>query len=159
MTRVLSFHALFVLALGFVCIEARAATAPSESSARSPSPSVLFARACEALEAGDLDGAESTLLTLRQALPERPEPRMLESLLALRRTKPALGWREAFIQAWNGIGRPDLRDSPLLPKDPEPLATARAPRRSGSRSCRPSSASWWPSPSVLMPWRSRQTCW
>lgn len=139
MTRVLSFHGrswhlarplcrtLFVLALGPLCLEARAATAPSEASAQAPSPSVLFTRACAALEAGDLVGAERTLLTLRQTLPERPEPRMLESLLALRRTRPSLGWRDAFIQAWNDVGRPDLRDSPFLPKDPEPLATGPSP--------------------------------
>ena len=139
MTRVLSFHgrswhlarnlgrALFVLALGPLSLQARAATAPAEASAQAPSPSVLFARACAALEAGDLEGAESTLLTLRQTLPERPEPRLLESLLALRRTRPALGWREAFIQAWNDTGRPDLRESPFLPKDPEPPATGPGP--------------------------------
>lgn len=139
MTRALSLHgrswhlarylcrALFVLALGPLCLHARAATAPSGASEQAPSPSVLFARACAALEAGDLDGAESDLLTLRQTLPERPEPRMLESLLALRRTRPSLGWRDAFIQAWNSIGRPDLRDSSFLPKDPEPLATGPSP--------------------------------
>ncbi|OJH37512.1 hypothetical protein BON30_28490 [Cystobacter ferrugineus] len=93
-------------------------------SAQTSSPSELLTRACSALEAGDLDGAAGHILTLRQTLPERPEPRLLESLLALRRTRPSLGWREAFLQAWNGIGRPDFRDSPLLPEkmlEPDPL--------------------------------------
>ncbi|WNG54826.1 hypothetical protein F0U59_08615 [Archangium gephyra] len=139
MTRVLSLHgrswhlarnlrrALFVLALGPLCLEARAAPAPSEASARAPASSVLFARACDALEAGDLDGAASHILTLRQTLPERPEPRLLESLLALRRTRPSLGWHDAFIQAWNSIGRPDFRESPWLPEEEEPLATGPGP--------------------------------
>ncbi|WNG14343.1 hypothetical protein [Cystobacter fuscus] len=112
-------HALLALTLGPWCLEAAAAPAQARVSAQSPSSSVLLTRACEALEAGDLDGAEGHILTLRQTLPERPEPRLLESLLALRRTRPSLGWREAFLQAWNGIGRPDFRDSPLLPEDPQ----------------------------------------
>ncbi|HEX5748324.1 MAG TPA: hypothetical protein VFZ09_18940 [Archangium sp.] len=139
MTRLFSFHSrswhltyhlsrtLLVLALGSLCLEARAAPAPSETSAQAPSPSVLFTRACDALETGDLDGAASHILTLRQTLPESPEPRLLESLLALRRTKPALGWRDAFIQAWNDIGRPDFRESSVLPEDTEPHATGPSP--------------------------------
>ncbi|WNG23835.1 hypothetical protein F0U62_07180 [Cystobacter fuscus] len=111
-------QALLALTLGPWCLEAAAAPAPARVSAQTPSPSELLTRACAALEAGDLDGAAGHILTLRQTLPERPEPRLLESLLALRRTRPSLGWREAYLQAWNGIGRPDFRDSSLLPEDP-----------------------------------------
>jgi hypothetical protein len=92
-------RALFFLALGPLCLEACAATAPSKTSAEVPSPSVArFVRACDALEAGNLDGAASDILTLRETLPERPEPRLLESLLSLRRTRPDLGWRDAFLR-------------------------------------------------------------
>jgi hypothetical protein len=61
MTRALPFHgrpwhlahhlcrALFVLASGPLCLQARAAAAPSQA----PSPSVLFTLACDALEAGE----------------------------------------------------------------------------------------------------------
>nr|WP_203402577.1 hypothetical protein [Archangium violaceum]QRK04154.1 hypothetical protein JQX13_28205 [Archangium violaceum] len=138
MTRDLWFHgrswrlprslcrALLVLALGPLGLQARAASAPSEVSAPSRSP---FVRACAALESGNLDGAASDILTLRQLLPERPEPRLLQSLLDLRRTRPELGWRDAFLQAWNDIGRPDFRDSPLLEEDPEPAATGPSPEQ------------------------------
>ncbi len=123
-------RALFVLALGPLCLEACAATAPSKTSAEVPAPSVVrFVRACDALEAGNLDGAASDILTLREALPERPEPRLLESLLSLRRTRPDLGWRDAFLQAWNGIGRPDFRESPFLQDDPEPRPTGPSPEQ------------------------------
>lgn len=105
-------RALFLLVLGPLCLEARAATTPAET----------FVHACAALDAGNLDSAASDIRTLRQALPERPEPRLLESLLALRRTQPGLGWRDAFLQAWNGLGRPDFTDSPWLQEDPEPRA-------------------------------------
>ncbi|WP_158502115.1 hypothetical protein [Vitiosangium sp. GDMCC 1.1324] len=124
------YRALFVLALGSVGLEARAATAPSEASAQSPSP---FVRACNALEAGNLDGAESELFTLRQLLPENPEARLLGRLVALRRTRPELGWRDAFIQAWNDIGRPDFKNSPLLEEDPEPRPTGPSPEETWER--------------------------
>jgi hypothetical protein len=67
------------------------------------------------LDAGDLDGAARHLRTLQETKPGLPESRLLEALLTLRRERPALGWHEAFIQAWNDAGRPDLRDSKLLP--------------------------------------------
>jgi len=73
-----------------------------------------FAQTCSALDAGDLDGAARHLRALREKNPELPEAVLLESLLALRRERPALGWHEAFIQAWNNVGRPDLSDSALL---------------------------------------------
>lgn len=124
------YRALFVLAIGSVGLEARAASAPSEASAQSPSP---FVRACNALEAGNLEGAESELFTLRQLLPENPEARLLGRLVALRRTRPELGWRDAFIQAWNDIGRPDFKDSPLLKEEPEPRATGPSPEATWER--------------------------
>ncbi|HEX8700716.1 MAG TPA: hypothetical protein VF815_17830 [Myxococcaceae bacterium] len=74
-----------------------------------------FTQACAALDAGDLDGAAQQLRALREEKPGLPELRVLESLLTLRRERPALDWLEAFLQAWNHAGRPDLRDSTLLP--------------------------------------------
>jgi hypothetical protein len=49
--------------------------------------------------------------------PELPEARLLQSLLTLRREHPTLGWTDAFIQAWNNVGRPDFSDSRLLPRE------------------------------------------
>jgi hypothetical protein len=121
---------LFVLALGPLCLEACAATPSSKASAEVPSPSIVrFVRACDALEAGNLDGAATDILALRETLPERPEPRLLESLLALRRTRPDLGWRDAFLQAWHGLGRPDFRESPFLQDAPEPRPTGPSPEQ------------------------------
>lgn len=77
-------------------------------------PQALFVRACIALEAGDLAEAAREIASLREALPARPEPRLLERLLTARRQQPALGWREAFLRAWNEVGRPDLQEDPLL---------------------------------------------
>jgi hypothetical protein len=143
MIRALLSRALLVLALGTLSLPARA-----DSSSES-SPAVLFARACQALEAGDLDAASRDLLSLRHALPERPEPLLLDSLLSLRRTRSDLGWRDAFLLAWHGLGRPDFSDSPLLTAPLLPSVRAPAPRTSGPRSSRPSSASC--SPSSCLP--------
>jgi hypothetical protein len=77
-------------------------------------PQALFVRACIALEAGNLTEAAREIASLREALPARPEPRLLEHLLVARRQQPALGWREAFLRAWNEAGRPNLREDPLL---------------------------------------------
>jgi hypothetical protein len=79
-------------------------------------PTGRFTQACSALEAGDFDGAARHLHVLREQQPGLPETRVLEGLLTLRRESPAMGWHEAFIQAWNYAGRPDLRDAHLLPE-------------------------------------------
>jgi hypothetical protein len=127
MIRALLSRALLVLALGTLSLPARA-----DSSSES-SPAVLFARACQALEAGDLDAASRDLLSLRHALPERPEPLLLDSLLSLRRTRSDLGWREAFLLAWHRLGRPDFSDSPLLSDDPPALPSGPRPEELWAR--------------------------
>jgi hypothetical protein len=80
-------------------------------------PSVLFLRACIALEEGNLDGAARDIATLRARFPRLAEARVLVDILTLRREQPSVDWLEAFIQAWNGAGRPDFRDSGLLIED------------------------------------------
>jgi hypothetical protein len=77
-------------------------------------PQALLVHACIALEAGNHPEAARELASLREALPTHPAPRVLERLLEVRRQQPALGWREAFLRAWNEAGRPDLREDPLL---------------------------------------------
>lgn len=76
-----------------------------------------ISQACAALESGDLDGAAQDIRVLREANPELPEARLLESLLRLRREHPSLIGFDAFLQAWNDIGRPDFSDSRLLSKE------------------------------------------
>ena len=77
-------------------------------------PQALLVQACIDLEAGVLEPAAHAIRALRARLPERPEPRVLESLLAVRRQQPDLGWDEAYLRAWNVAGRPDLRKSSLI---------------------------------------------
>jgi hypothetical protein len=77
-------------------------------------PQALLVRACIALEAGNLTEATYEIASLRETLPTHSAPRLLEHLLEVRRQQPALGWREAFLRAWNEAGRPDLREDPLL---------------------------------------------
>jgi hypothetical protein len=67
------------------------------------------------LEANRLDEAQEAISRLRTSAPNRPEPRLLEKLLTHRREFLAPGWGRAFLEAWAELGRPDLRDSPLLP--------------------------------------------
>ncbi|WNG59744.1 hypothetical protein F0U59_37275 [Archangium gephyra] len=62
-----------------------------------------------------MDEAQDAIFRLRTAAPERPEPLLLQNLLAQRRKFLAPRWGQAFLQAWSEVGRPDLRDSPLLP--------------------------------------------
>jgi hypothetical protein len=75
----------------------------------------LFLRACHALEANRLDEAQEVISRLRVSASDRPEPRLLETLLVQRRELLAPGWGRAFLAAWAELGRPDLRNSPLLP--------------------------------------------
>ena len=106
----LSAQTLVALAVGLLGSAAWAAP-----SASGEALDERLTQACSALDVGDLDGAARHLRTLRENKPGLPEARVLEALLTLRRERPALGWHEAFIQAWNDAGRPDLRDSKLLP--------------------------------------------
>jgi hypothetical protein len=105
----LNSQALLTVVLGLLgCVAWAAAPSAGDTLAG------RLAQTCSALDAGDLDGAARHLRVLREKGPELPEARLLDSLLALRRERPALGWHEAFIQAWNNVGRPDLSDSALL---------------------------------------------
>jgi hypothetical protein len=104
-------RAPLALALGLLSLVAWAAaprTGDSLSAER-------FSRACAALDAGELDSAAQDIRALREAAPELPEGRLLESLLTLRRERPSLGGFDAFLQAWNDLGRPDFSGSRLLP--------------------------------------------
>jgi hypothetical protein len=78
----------------------------------------LLVRACQALEESRWDEAQEAISRLRTTAPSRPEPLLLEKLLAQRRALLAPGWGKAFLQAWGELGRPDLQDSPLLPPAP-----------------------------------------
>jgi hypothetical protein len=100
---------LLGLVLGLLGFATWAASSSAEDTVAS-----RFSQACSALDAGDLEGAAWRLRALREKNPELPEARLLESLVAVRRERPALGWHEAFVHAWNHVGRPDLSDSPLL---------------------------------------------
>ncbi|WP_375766751.1 hypothetical protein NR798_34405 [Archangium gephyra] len=84
----------------------------------------LLLRACQALEDARLDEAEEAISRLRTTAPDRPEPLLLRNLLEQRRKLLAPGWGQAFLQAWNEVGRPDLRDSSLLPPAFRPKADA-----------------------------------
>jgi len=118
------------LALGLLGLAAWAAT-PRAGDALTAD---RFSRACNALEAGDLNSAAQDLRALREANPELAEVRLLESLLTLRRERPSLGWLDAFVQAWNSTGRPDFSDSRLLPRQfpPEGSGSEEAVLRTGS---------------------------
>jgi hypothetical protein len=59
--------------------------------------------------------AAEAISRLHALAPGRPEPLLLERLLAQRRALLAPNWGRAFLDAWAELGRPDLRDSPLLP--------------------------------------------
>ncbi|MBN1210753.1 MAG: hypothetical protein JXB05_38245 [Myxococcaceae bacterium] len=105
--------AVLALASGLLGLAAWAASPPAEDSL----PVAHFARACAALEDGDLASAARHVRALREASPEAPEGRLLEALLVLRREQPALGWLDAFIRAWHDAGRPDLGESRILPPE------------------------------------------
>jgi hypothetical protein len=46
--------------------------------------------------------------------PDRLEPELLRRMLSHRTRVPASGWRQAFLQSWTELGRPDFTHSPLL---------------------------------------------
>jgi hypothetical protein len=68
--------------------------------------------ACLAMERGD-ENRVRWLLGL-SAMRDTPEACLLREL-AERRPRAA-DWRHAFFDAWNALGRPDFRDSALLPQ-------------------------------------------
>ena len=75
----------------------------------------LMLTACQALEQERFVEARRAITLLRRLAPERPEPRLLEKLLARRQEVWAPGWARAFLEAWTELGRPDFQGSPLLP--------------------------------------------
>lgn len=106
-------------------LAARAANTGSLSVARSEAEAALteapchapalLILACVALEEGKTREAAESLARLKALRPERPEPKLLERMLAERQRADS-GWRQAFLVAWTEQGRPNLRDSPLLPE-------------------------------------------
>lgn len=105
-------RALLALALGLVGLTARAEAPPTIAR-----EAEHFTQACSALDAGELENAARHLRALRTEQPDLPEGQLLEALLTLRRERPSLGGLEAFIRAWNEVGRPDFSDSRLLPAE------------------------------------------
>jgi len=116
---------------------ARARQLLDETLAKAPrhAPALLL-KTCIALESGPPREAEATLALLQQAAPERPEPRLLQRLLEHRARFHDQGWRHPFFRAWNELGRPNFKDSPLLPaldlKAPELFPSTEAWRHATS---------------------------
>lgn len=104
---------LLALASALYGLEAWATEPPSEDSLAT----AHFSQACSALDTGDLDGALRHVRALRENRPGAPEGRVLESFIALRREQPSRSWLEAYVQAWNDAGRPDLAESHIIPQD------------------------------------------
>lgn len=85
-------------------------------------PASLLVLACIELEENQHPEAREVITRLRAALPERPEPKLLEMLLAHRQRTRSSSLGQAFIDAWAELGRPDFEHSPLLPDaDSSPL--------------------------------------
>jgi len=116
--------ALTLLALLFLRAEPSSVGVQEEGS--SATARALLVRACQALEEDRWDEAHQTIFELRALAPGRPEPLLLEKLLAQRRSPFAPSWGAAFVKAWVELGRPDLSDSPLLPPAPSPHADVSA---------------------------------
>ena len=120
---------------------ARARQLLDDALAKAPrhAPALLL-KTCIALESGAQQEAEATLALLRDAEPERPEPRLLQRMLEHRARTPDEGWRRPFFRAWTELGRPNLEDSPLLPaidlEAPELLPPADAWERATSPAVR-----------------------
>jgi hypothetical protein len=106
--------------------EGRLAAARGEFTALTPEearlPTVLFTQACIALEAGDLEGAARALSTFHEVFSDGVEVRVLGALLKQRREHPSIGWFDAYIQAWNDAGRPNLKGSSFLREDKLPVS-------------------------------------
>ncbi len=83
----------------------------------SEEPGTLFVQACHSLEEGALGDADLAAARLRATAPGRPEVAVLSALIAQRRQKPERNWQDAFLRAWNDAGRPNLRESSLLPAE------------------------------------------
>lgn len=95
-----------------------------------PEPNALcrLLRACLSMEAGEWAQARTNLSF--PGLRESPEGRLL---LALAERRPrAADWRHAFFDAWHSLGKPDFRQSTLLPPPLESnlvIADIRAARK------------------------------
>ncbi len=95
---------------------ARARQLLENALAKAPSHApALLLKTCITLESGPPQEAEAALALLREAEPQRSEPRLLQGLLEHRARAPDAGWRQAFLRAWTELGRPSFVDSPLLP--------------------------------------------
>jgi hypothetical protein len=75
----------------------------------------LLVLACLELEENHHPEAREVITRLQAVLPERPEPKLLELLLAHRQRARSSSLGQAFIDAWAALGRPDFEHSPLLP--------------------------------------------
>ncbi|MGZ3461372.1 MAG: hypothetical protein ACXU86_23015, partial [Archangium sp.] len=75
----------------------------------------LLVLACIELEENHLPEAQEVIARLRASAPERPEPKLLEKLLASRQEARSSGWARAFLEAWMELGRPNIRRDSLLP--------------------------------------------
>lgn len=80
------------------------------SRAPSYAPALLL-RACLAMERGEWERARKELRA--PALEGTPEARLLLELVE--RRPRAADWRHAFFESWQAMGKPDFRESGLLP--------------------------------------------
>ncbi|WP_426734371.1 tetratricopeptide repeat protein [Myxococcus faecalis] len=75
----------------------------------------LLVHVCLALQEGNDPEAAEVLERLKAEAPGSPEVALLEALRERRRAPDAGTWQQAFRDAWNKLGRPDFRQSELLP--------------------------------------------
>jgi hypothetical protein len=99
-------------------------SAPVQGEGSAVAARALLIRACQALEESRWAEAQEAISQLRDLSSGRPEPLLLESLMAQRRQILTPDWGTAFLNAWTELGRPDLSKSPLLPPTPAPSADA-----------------------------------
>ncbi|CAM4132430.1 tetratricopeptide repeat protein [Corallococcus exiguus] len=86
-------------------------------------PGALKVQTCVLLEQGALEEAAQAVARLQSLTPGQPEIAVLAALVEQRSQTPAPGWREALLQAWNRVGRPDLTEAEPFPA-PLPGTTA-----------------------------------
>ncbi|RKG75319.1 hypothetical protein D7W79_20625 [Corallococcus exercitus] len=79
-------------------------------------PGALKVQTCVLLELGALDEAARTVTRLQSLTPDEPEVAVLAALVEQRRQTPTPDWREALVQAWKRVGRPDLKDAERFPQ-------------------------------------------
>lgn len=96
----------------------------------------LLLGACIALEEKNAREAEEAIARLQAVVPEHMETRFLEKLLAHRQRTPQAGWKQSFVDAWAELGRPDFKDSALLPEFEAPEMDEQAWQRASTPSAR-----------------------